>query len=987
MNTAKQRFQWVRQKLESLTTPARELSASSVEQDRARIISMAILFAITIMTILMILEWQFVFIRTARSALIGVSALLYFISRTKYYRIAGYGAITILMAIPVISPLVGLEEAVAWTNSAARSVILSLLLFYVLNTFLETLFFMVGILVALLWFGLTFVPGVDTSALFKDILIISFSVGGLMVGFRSFMQRDYQQALQEIQTREALYQAVVEDQSELICRWRSETRRLTFANRAYRRYFQVGEADLLGRDFLVDVHPEDVALVMGTIRQLTATRSRITSENRTIDRFGDVRWHTWTNQAIYDQAGVLVEMQSIGRDITEAKAAEERLRTSEARYRAIVEDQIELICRWLPDETLTFVNEAYCRFFGKTREEILSLTFINHVHPEDVHIVRANIAQITLEQPTVTYEHRVLFVRGDIYWYQWTDHAFFDDHGKITEYQSVGHDITALKNAQNAEREQRLFAEVMSANAAVMSRSLELNEVLDHLLQHLAPTFPFVTADILLLENGIARISRSTGFYTAEYSQSLLTARLRASQIPNLSQMMASGEPHLISDTHQSLEWVALPIAQWIRSNVAAPIRLEGVTIGFLILNNDIPNSFNPTHAVRLKAFADQAAIAIHNARLYESARRYAGDLESQVRTRTMELELATTRLNAIFESTGEGVFYKEEDVIQFVNTAFCKMMRMTPDTLIGRTLESLWATNAPIEQWQALKDVTDTYRTEGVWRGELTLVRSDGTTFIAGVTGAPIGDIDQTPARSVAVVRDISSEKALADRKSFLLSHASHELRTPITNLKTRLYLLQRRPDLIDKHLDVLETVVGRMQYLVENLLDISRLERGSILIEPRRVDLMRLLTDIVIVQHLEAAQKQITLTAHLPEVAILIMGDEQRLIQVMTNLVTNAINYTPNGGKVSITVMPSATNVVISVCDTGIGIPVAALPHIFEPFFRVDKESRVQGSGLGLSIVKEIVDLHHGEITVQSQLSHGSCFKVTLPLTPETP
>jgi len=238
-----------------------------------------------------------------------------------------------------------------------------------------------------------------------------------------------------------------------------------------------------------------------------------------------------------------------------------------------------------------------------------------------------------------------------------------------------------------------------------------------------------------------------------------------------------------------------------------------------------------------------------------------------------------------------------------------------------------------------------------------------------------------------VAVVRDISSEKALADRKSFLLSHASHELRTPITNLKTRLYLLQRRPDLIDKHLDVLETVVGRMQYLVENLLDISRLERGSILIEPRRVDLMRLLTDIVIVQHLEAAQKQITLTAHLPEVAILIMGDEQRLIQVMTNLVTNAINYTPNGGKVSITVMPSATNVVISVCDTGIGIPVAALPHIFEPFFRVDKESRVQGSGLGLSIVKEIVDLHHGEITVQSQLSHGSCFKVTLPLTPETP
>ncbi len=154
--------------------------------------------------------------------------------------------------------------------------------------------------------------------------------------------------------------------------------------------------------------------------------------------------------------------------IEEKRRAEEALRESEARYRAIVEDQTELICRFLPDGTLTFVNEAYCRYFGKKREELIGSSFKPLIPEDDQEFIADQFAYLSLENPVVTYEHRVILPDEQIRWQQWTDRALFNDQGRLVEFQSVGRDITEQVRAE----EQLVYIATRDALTGLPNRRL-----------------------------------------------------------------------------------------------------------------------------------------------------------------------------------------------------------------------------------------------------------------------------------------------------------------------------------------------------------------------------------------------------------------------------------------------------------------------------------------------------------------------------------
>ena len=161
--------------------------------------------------------------------------------------------------------------------------------------------------------------------------------------------------------------------------------------------------------------------------------------------------------------GNILGYQGIIRDVTEYKRAEEALRQSEARYRAIVEDQTELICRFLPDGTITFVNEAYCRYFGKKHEELIGHTFRPLIHQEDRAKVQKHLNSISPEKPVSTHEHRVIVPNGEIRWQQWTNRMIIDEQqGRLIEFQSVARDITERKLMEEALKDSsekiKLFA-------------------------------------------------------------------------------------------------------------------------------------------------------------------------------------------------------------------------------------------------------------------------------------------------------------------------------------------------------------------------------------------------------------------------------------------------------------------------------------------------------------------------------------------------
>ncbi len=234
-------------------------------------------------------------------------------------------------------------------------------------------------------------------------------------------------------------------------------------------------------------------------------------------------------------------------------------------------------------------------------------------------------------------------------------------------------------------------------------------------------------------------------------------------------------------------------------------------------------------------------------------------------------------------------------------------------------------------------------------------------------------------------------------DRSRDFLADVSHELRTPITALRMSNELLSESagddPDTRAEFLESSRQQLERLDWLAQNLLELSKLDSGLVLLDLRPDDLRAAVESSVEQAHASANRRGVSLRLSLPPNPVRIRHDPQRIGQVVTNLVHNAIKFTPRGGSVSVELEPDPEGARIVVRDTGVGIDASELPRIFDRFYRgtMANEARGSGSGLGLAIVKSIVDLHAGRISVDSRLGAGTTFTLILPLDPravaETP
>ena len=227
-------------------------------------------------------------------------------------------------------------------------------------------------------------------------------------------------------------------------------------------------------------------------------------------------------------------------------------------------------------------------------------------------------------------------------------------------------------------------------------------------------------------------------------------------------------------------------------------------------------------------------------------------------------------------------------------------------------------------------------------------------------------------------------------DRSRDFLADVSHELRTPITALRMSNELLSEAagddPEIRAEFLESSRQQLERLDWLAQNLLELSKLDSGLVLLDLRPDDLRAAVESSVEQARGSAARRGLTLELSLPRNPVRVRHDPQRIGQVVTNLVGNALKFTPRGGSVRVELEPTAEGARIVVSDTGVGIDAAELPRIFDRFYRgtLANEARGSGSGLGLAIVKSIVDLHAGRVAVDSRLGGGTTFTVTLPRDP---
>ena len=227
--------------------------------------------------------------------------------------------------------------------------------------------------------------------------------------------------------------------------------------------------------------------------------------------------------------------------------------------------------------------------------------------------------------------------------------------------------------------------------------------------------------------------------------------------------------------------------------------------------------------------------------------------------------------------------------------------------------------------------------------------------------------------------------EKLLAHQRRFL-SDASHELRTPVAALRSMIEVTLAQPRSIEDYTLLLRDMNGQMErlgHLITSLLMLARADEGHISFEHEMLHLDVLAEAVVTTLESLAAERGITLHKQM-EANVTVLGDEARLMQVIMNLLDNALRYTDTGGTVTLVLEKTSTHALLRVQDTGCGIPAEHLPHIFERFYRVDRaRSRsAGGTGLGLAITKWIVTMHDGTITVESHPGKGSLFSVILPL-----
>ncbi|MGE5707378.1 MAG: sensor histidine kinase [Bacteroidota bacterium] len=237
-----------------------------------------------------------------------------------------------------------------------------------------------------------------------------------------------------------------------------------------------------------------------------------------------------------------------------------------------------------------------------------------------------------------------------------------------------------------------------------------------------------------------------------------------------------------------------------------------------------------------------------------------------------------------------------------------------------------------------------------------------------------------------VAIYHDITPEVEVDRLKSDFISNASHELRTPVTSLKVLIESLidgaQDDPELRRTFLQDLHREIDRMHQLVNDLLDLARLESGKAPLRLDRVDVTRVIKEAVNTVAPQAKLKGIPIDLKVPA-AVEGRADKDRLRQVLVNLLANAVKFTEQGGRVTVGCATEGNSLRFQVSDTGIGIPAKDLPHIFDRFFRVTRgRSRLQGgSGLGLTIVKQTIDAHQGEISIESTEGEGTTVSFTIP------
>jgi PAS domain S-box-containing protein len=362
-------------------------------------------------------------------------------------------------------------------------------------------------------------------------------------------------------------------------------------------------------------------------------------------------------------------------------------------------------------------------------------------------------------------------------------------------------------------------------------------------------------------------------------------------------------------------------------------------------------------------------------------------ELDQRVRDRTRDLAEALARNQAVLDSTADGVIvFDNASKAIIANPAVATLIGVPAEEVIGQDVERLLKYEAEMEDDRG--DVVTLVSTGGASDVALKFQWGEKT---LSTTVAPVRvESSEGSIGTVAVFRDFTREAEIDRMKSTFVSIASHELRTPLNAIMGYAELLQEEVygPLSERQCDATRRILANTSHmlsLANNLLDRAQIEAGTLELNITSFSPADMINEAIGAMDVLAQHKELELTSDIADdVPAEVVGDRQRVSQIVVNLIGNALKFTREGGVRVGAYRPDADHWALAVSDTGIGIPEEAQSHIFEPFRRADESPtrEYRGAGLGLSIVKQLVTMMDGEIKLESESGKGSIFTIILPL-----
>jgi len=490
-----------------------------------------------------------------------------------------------------------------------------------------------------------------------------------------------------------------------------------------------------------------------------------------------------------------------------------------------------------------------------------------------------------------------------------------------------------------------------------ITEELDLSKLLKRILR--------ISTEMLAGQAGLIALKKEDGWHVAA-AQKIPPALLDYLK-PLLAEETVS--EFNVDELNRLLKNLAYTSSRGLLNGVGLPLTAHNKVIGVIFIFRNYPDVFSANDKKLLRAFANQAANAVYNAQLYS------------------EVTYEKQRLDALLESAADGILILNADhTIERSNSAFQKLIGLPREAIKNKPHEEIirWAKEPKGETLEEAEANGWPLTPHASLYVEGDLLRPEPPSLPVGITYAPLFTAEGILRNIIVTVRDITHFRTAEQVKSTFISVVSHELRTPVALIKGYASTLRRDDahwdrEIIKDSLAVIEEEADRLSTMIDDLLDASRLQAGGLSLNKLDISIPNLASRLAERFMTQTGSRQIYVD--FPEDFPVVLADETRIGQVLSNLISNAIKYAPEG-DIHISGQARPEQVVVCVSDEGPGIDPKDMPHIFDRFYRAaETVNTTKGAGLGLYLARAIIEAHGGRMWIDPKINEGACICFSLP------